>query len=73
MKKLLFTLMFLFSMSVFAFPQAAESRSLGWGGSGQIMECTYRVSFNSEVFFKARMTGACRNSVQCDVGTDKWF
>lgn len=76
MKKLILSLMLLFSMSAFAIPQAAylvESRSLGFGGGGQIWECTYRVGFNTEVFFKARMTGACRNSVQYNVATDKWF
>ena len=77
MKKLMSSLMFLFSMSAFAFPQAAylvESRSLGYGGSGQIWECTYRVGFNTEVFFKVRMTASfCRNSIQYDVETDKWF
>jgi hypothetical protein len=77
MNKLLFSLMLLFSMPTFAIPQAAylvESRSLGYGGSGQILECTYRVGFNTEVFFKVRMTGSfCRNSIQYDVETNKWF
>lgn len=55
MNKLLFSLMFTLSISAFAFPQAAylvESRSLGYGGGGQIWECTYRVGFNTEVFLK---------------------